>query len=96
MTSDACLSDQCRPPSSVQIFDYAYRHTRFPFFFRSPFDSVYIMNGYEDFSAGSQYPFDITNGHDDDMFEEMQPRWPHLHNQPLQMHGYEQSSTGIL
>ncbi|XP_014560731.1 hypothetical protein COCVIDRAFT_12496 [Bipolaris victoriae FI3] len=52
------------------------------------------MNGYRDLSAGSQYMYDMTNGLEDDSFEGVQPRWPHLQNQQLQFHGYNQGSTG--
>ncbi|EOA92281.1 hypothetical protein ACJQWK_03828 [Exserohilum turcicum] len=52
------------------------------------------MNSYQDFSAGSQYTFDMANGREGNSFGDMQPRWLHLDNQPLQMHGYEQSSAG--
>ncbi|EMD96456.1 hypothetical protein COCC4DRAFT_177794 [Bipolaris maydis ATCC 48331] len=52
------------------------------------------MNGYRDLSAGSQYMYNMTNGLEDDSFEGVQPRWPHLQNQQLQFHGYDQGSTG--
>jgi hypothetical protein len=54
------------------------------------------MNGYGDFSAGSQYTFDTQNGSGDDKFESVQSGWQHLQSQQLQFHGYDQSSTGML
>ena len=55
----------------------------------------YMMNGYQNISAGSQYGFDTSMGSDYESLDVSHPGWQYPQNRIYQSRGLEQNPQGV-